>query len=73
MVLLYYLIAQFGRPDAYNYWAVLALDGYLTIFWFVSFVLLITEVADDFAESVDGSPLPSSQSLIVAILAAAYE
>jgi hypothetical protein len=36
-------------PKTYNYWAVLALDIFLTIFWLVSFALLAWQAAWYFA------------------------
>jgi hypothetical protein len=69
----YYAVAQFGPPTAYNYWAVIALDAYLTFFWFVSFVLLSSEVADDFATNSGGDYFASAQGLAAAIIFAALE
>lgn len=36
-------------PKTYNYWAVLALDIFLTIFWLISFALLAWQAAWYFA------------------------
>lgn len=36
-------------PKTYNYWAVLALDLFLTIFWLISFALLAWQAAWYFA------------------------
>jgi hypothetical protein len=67
-------VAQTGKPEIYNYWAVTALDAYLALFWFVSFVVLITEVADNFATSNHtGGALSSSHGLIAAIIFASFE
>ncbi|KAI0409403.1 hypothetical protein F4802DRAFT_247417 [Xylaria palmicola] len=34
---IYLLVAHFGSPAAYNYWAVLGLDIFHVIFWLISF------------------------------------
>ncbi|KAH8901614.1 hypothetical protein GQ53DRAFT_815072 [Thozetella sp. PMI_491] len=72
-VFAYYIVAQFIRPLSYNYWAVIALDAYLTIFWFASFVALISEVADDFATSNSGDQLHSAHGLAATIAFSAFE
>lgn len=41
----YIIVAEFGAPALYNYWAVLSLDIFLVIFWLISFGLLASEVA----------------------------
>ena len=41
----YYIVAHFGPPSLYNYWAILALDIFLVIFWLISFSLMAAEVA----------------------------
>lgn len=69
----YYSVAQFIRPDIYNYWAVIALDAYLTVFWFVSWVALIAEVADDFAVTISGDQLHSAYGLAITIVFALFE
>ncbi|KAI2641191.1 hypothetical protein GGS21DRAFT_503498 [Xylaria nigripes] len=51
---IYLLVAHFGPPRAYNYWAILGLDIFLVIFWLISFVLLAAQsvvllsAADDY-------------------------
>ncbi len=42
---IYHLVAWFGPANAYNYWAVLALDIFLVVMWLASFALLASEVA----------------------------
>ncbi|KAH8682277.1 hypothetical protein BX600DRAFT_505882 [Xylariales sp. PMI_506] len=42
---IYYIVAEFGAPAAYNYWAVLSLDIFLVIFWLISFALLASQIA----------------------------
>ena len=39
-VLIWELVAMSGSPRAYNYWAVLAFDIFLVIFWLISFALV---------------------------------
>ncbi|KAI1384332.1 uncharacterized protein F4822DRAFT_66914 [Hypoxylon trugodes] len=46
---IYCLIAHFGPPKAYNYWAILGLDIFLVIFWLISFAILASQVAYGFA------------------------
>jgi hypothetical protein len=46
---IYLLVAEFGAPNVYNYWAILGLDIFLVIFWLCSFALLASEVAYIFA------------------------
>ncbi|KAI2467096.1 hypothetical protein F4781DRAFT_433749 [Annulohypoxylon bovei var. microspora] len=46
---IYCLVAEFGPPKAYNYWAILSLDIFLVIFWLISFALLAAQVAAGFA------------------------
>lgn len=50
---IYYLVAQFGSPSLYNYWAVLGLDIFLLIFWLISFAILAAQVAPAFAGTVE--------------------
>lgn len=45
IVCIYVLVATLAAPAAYNYWAVLALDVFLVIFWLISFALLASQVA----------------------------
>ncbi|RYP23822.1 hypothetical protein DL765_000899 [Monosporascus sp. GIB2] len=42
---IYCLVAHFGPPTAYNYWAILGLDIFLLVFWLASFALLAAQVA----------------------------
>ncbi|KAI6082851.1 hypothetical protein F4821DRAFT_246132 [Hypoxylon rubiginosum] len=46
---IYCLVAHYGPPKAYNYWAILALDIFLVIFWLISFAILAAQVASAFA------------------------
>ncbi|KAI0014885.1 hypothetical protein F4780DRAFT_766481 [Xylariomycetidae sp. FL0641] len=48
---IYILIATFGPPKAYNYWAILALDIFLLIFWLISFVIVALNSAYVFYET----------------------
>ncbi|ORY70205.1 uncharacterized protein BCR38DRAFT_319823, partial [Pseudomassariella vexata] len=45
---IYHLVAEFGSPNLYNYWAVMALDIFLLIFWLISFALLASQIAPVF-------------------------
>jgi hypothetical protein len=45
IICIYYIVAEFGAPALYNYWAVLSLDIFLLIFWLISFALLAAEVS----------------------------
>ncbi|OTA68324.1 hypothetical protein K449DRAFT_429165 [Hypoxylon sp. EC38] len=45
---IYCLVAHFGPPNAYNYWAILGLDIFLVIFWLISFAILAAQVAAAF-------------------------
>lgn len=49
---IYHLVAQFGSPRLYNYWAVLSLDIFLLIFWLISFAILGAQVSAAFADTV---------------------
>lgn len=49
VVTIYYLVAEFSSPAAYNYWAVLALDIFMVVMWLASFALLASEVAAIYA------------------------
>ncbi|KAI0204632.1 hypothetical protein F4808DRAFT_414408 [Astrocystis sublimbata] len=42
---IYLLVAHFGPPKAYNYWAILGLDIFHVIFWLISFALLAAQAA----------------------------
>ncbi|RYP77206.1 hypothetical protein DL771_001255 [Monosporascus sp. 5C6A] len=42
---IYCLVAHFGPPGAYNYWAILGLDVFLLLFWLISFAVLAAQVA----------------------------
>ncbi|RYP80449.1 hypothetical protein DL769_002476 [Monosporascus sp. CRB-8-3] len=42
---IYCLVAHFGPPEAYNYWAILGLDIFLLVFWLASFAVLAAQVA----------------------------
>ncbi|KAI0532766.1 hypothetical protein GGR58DRAFT_507098 [Xylaria digitata] len=42
---IYVLIAHFGPPAAYNYWAILGLDIFLVLFWLIAFALLASQAA----------------------------
>ncbi|KAK6948856.1 hypothetical protein Daesc_008927 [Daldinia eschscholtzii] len=46
---IYCLIAHFGPPKAYNYWAILGLDIFLVIFWLISFAILGAQIGSAFA------------------------
>ncbi|XXH06163.1 hypothetical protein Hte_012609 [Hypoxylon texense] len=46
---IYCLVARYGPPRAYNYWAILGLDIFLVIFWLISFAILAAQVASAFA------------------------
>ncbi|KAI1205578.1 uncharacterized protein F4807DRAFT_275267 [Annulohypoxylon truncatum] len=56
---IYCLVANFGPPKAFNYWAILGLDIFLVIFWLISFALLAAQVAaafvyyDDYSDYYD--------------------
>ncbi|KAH7029935.1 uncharacterized protein B0I36DRAFT_364402 [Microdochium trichocladiopsis] len=41
----YYIVAEYALPAAYNYWAYLALDIFLVVFWLISFALVAVPVA----------------------------
>jgi hypothetical protein len=44
ITLAYILISEFFFQQAYNFWAVLALECFAILFWLVSFALLASEV-----------------------------
>ena len=52
---IYLLVAEYGTPALYNYWAILALDIFLVIFWLCSFALLAAQVSYLFIYGVDYS------------------
>ncbi|KAM0288077.1 hypothetical protein ACHAQH_000145 [Verticillium albo-atrum] len=39
------VVAEYAMPKIYNYWAVLALDIFLVVFWLCAFALLASQVA----------------------------
>lgn len=41
----YTLVSEFFLQQLYNFWAVLALECFLVLFWLVSFALLASEVS----------------------------
>ncbi|KAI1138028.1 hypothetical protein F5Y05DRAFT_48025 [Hypoxylon sp. FL0543] len=45
---IYCMVAHFGPPKAYNYWAILGLDIFLVIFWLISFAILAAQIAAAF-------------------------
>lgn len=45
IISIYYIVAEFGAPKLYNYWAAMSLDIFMVIFWITSFALLASEVA----------------------------
>ncbi|KAK1994953.1 hypothetical protein LX36DRAFT_583382 [Colletotrichum falcatum] len=53
VVTVWLVVAEFSSPKAYNYWAVLALDIFLLLFWLFAFALLAAEVAFWFDFGVD--------------------
>ncbi|KAK3694781.1 hypothetical protein B0T22DRAFT_81587 [Podospora appendiculata] len=46
---IYHIVAWFGAPNIFNYWAILSLDILLLIMWLASFALLASQVAWFFA------------------------
>jgi hypothetical protein len=42
---IYFIVAEFGPPASYNYWAVLSLDIFLVFFWLISFAILAAQIA----------------------------
>lgn len=63
VVTIYYLVAEFSSPAAYNYWAVLALDIFLVIMWLASFALLASEVAAAYSY-LDSDGYDSKRSVV---------
>ncbi|KAI1251308.1 hypothetical protein MGN70_005874 [Eutypa lata] len=57
---IYCLVARFGPPNAYNYWAILGLDIFLLLFWLISFAVLAAQIApyityySDYSDYYDG-------------------
>ncbi|KAI1489529.1 hypothetical protein F5X96DRAFT_640844 [Biscogniauxia mediterranea] len=45
---IYCLVAHYGPPKLFNYWAILGLDIFLVIFWLISFAILAAQVASIF-------------------------
>ncbi|KAM0335375.1 hypothetical protein ACHAQA_000420 [Verticillium albo-atrum] len=45
------VVAEYSLPRIYNYWAVLALDIFLVVFWLCAFALLASQVAFVFSGS----------------------
>ncbi|KAK4201825.1 membrane-associating domain-containing protein [Triangularia verruculosa] len=41
----YHLVAWFGAPDVYNYWAILGLDIVLVVLWLCAFAVLAARIA----------------------------
>ncbi|KAK4181697.1 hypothetical protein QBC36DRAFT_158051, partial [Triangularia setosa] len=41
----YHLIAWFGVPEAYNYWAILGLDIVLVVMWLAAFAVVAAHIA----------------------------
>ncbi|KAK9779664.1 hypothetical protein SCAR479_03271 [Seiridium cardinale] len=76
---IYYIVAEFGAPKLFNYWAVLSLDIFLVIFWLISFALLAAEVAPymngyttcDYYYGCYTTSLSGSDKIYAACLAAA--
>ncbi len=48
---IYLLVAEFGAPSIYNYWAVLSLDIFLVIMWLCSFAVQAAEIAPILADA----------------------
>ncbi|KAH7014430.1 uncharacterized protein B0I36DRAFT_369387 [Microdochium trichocladiopsis] len=42
----YYIVAQYGLPAAYKYWAILAHDIFLLVLWLISYPLVGVAMAD---------------------------
>ncbi|KAF6828723.1 integral membrane protein [Colletotrichum musicola] len=57
------IVAHYGMPKAYNYWAVLALDIFLVVFWLCGFGLLASEAAYLFV--IDSYYYYSSTSIVI--------
>lgn len=72
---IYHLVAEYGAPSIYNYWAVLSLDIFMVIMWLSSFALLASQVAALFSYSYYSSGyyygLGKGDKIVVSCLAAA--
>ncbi|KAH8196767.1 hypothetical protein TruAng_009059 [Truncatella angustata] len=71
---IYIIVAEFGAPALYNYWAVLSLDIFLVVFWLISFALLAAEIApyaSGYCTYYYCYSLSSAEKTYFAILAAA--
>ncbi|GAP85341.1 putative integral membrane protein [Rosellinia necatrix] len=70
---IYLLVAHFGPPAAYNYWAILGLDIFHVIFWLISFALLASQAALllDIGDYYDFYYYGSAYTILGAIVAAA--
>lgn len=49
----YHLVAHFGPPSVYNYWAILGLDILFVILWLCSFALLAARVSAAYSVAND--------------------
>ncbi|KAM7222914.1 hypothetical protein V8F06_001812 [Rhypophila decipiens] len=67
---IYHLVAEYGAPSIYNYWAVLGLDIFMVIMWLSSFALLASRVAPSMAY-IGSSFYYSDYKIVVSCLAAA--
>ncbi|TGJ85269.1 hypothetical protein E0Z10_g3516 [Xylaria hypoxylon] len=67
---IYILVAHFGPPKAYNYWAILALDIFHVLFWLIAFALLASQAALLIAYSSDYFGYYSGYTIIGSIAAA---
>jgi hypothetical protein len=54
------MIAEYGAPKLYSYWAILALDIFLVIFWLCAFAILAAEVSYIFILAEDAMYLDST-------------
>jgi hypothetical protein len=45
IITIYAIVSELALPSSYNYWALLGLDIFATVFWIISFALLASEVA----------------------------
>ncbi|KXX80077.1 hypothetical protein MMYC01_202879, partial [Madurella mycetomatis] len=45
----YHLVARYGAPSIYNYWAILGLDIFFVVMWLASFALQASRVGALFA------------------------
>ncbi|KAK4216547.1 hypothetical protein QBC37DRAFT_86991 [Rhypophila decipiens] len=67
---IYHLVAEYGAPSIYNYWAVLGLDIFMVIMWLSSFALLASQVAIWMAY-VSVNYYYSGDKIVISCLAAA--